>query len=56
MDIDNIKLSDDYDSNGLTLEQEIYYDTNPFSTDTDEERISDYDEIYLDKASKETRE
>lgn len=47
MPSDNIKLSDDYDSDGLTLAQEFEYDTNPFSADTDEDGLSDYDEIYI---------
>ncbi len=43
--IENIRLSDDFDSDGLNLEQEFMYDTNPFSGDTDDDGLSDYDEI-----------
>ncbi len=45
--IDDIKLSNDFDSDGLTLGQEYEYDTNPFSADTDEDGLCDYEEIYL---------
>lgn len=43
--IDDISLQDDYDKDGLTLEQEYELDTNPFSTDSDEDGLSDYAEI-----------
>lgn len=42
-----IRLSDDYDLDGLTLDQEYDYDTNPFSSDTDEDGLTDYDEIFI---------
>ena len=42
-----ILLSDDYDLDGLTLEQEYEFDTNPFCTDTDEDGLSDYDELFV---------
>ena len=45
--IDNIKLSDDYDNDGLTLIQEYEYDTNPFIKDTDGDRLNDYDEVNI---------
>lgn len=47
LSIDDIKLSDDYDGDGLTLIEEYEYDTNPFLADTDEDGLSDYDEIYI---------
>ncbi len=45
--VDDINMSDDYDEDGLTLIQEYEYDTNPFSKDTDEDGLSDYEEIYI---------
>ena len=42
-----IRLSDDYDLDGLTLDQEYDYDTNPFSSDTDEDGLTDYEEIFI---------
>ncbi len=47
LSIDNILLADDYDNDGLNLEKEYEYDTNPFSEDTDEDGINDYDEISI---------
>lgn len=47
--VDDIYLSDDYDKDGLTLEEEYLYDLNPFVTDTDEDGVSDYDEIKVYK-------
>lgn len=49
--IDNIRLADDYDEDGLTLSQEYEYDTNPFSKDTDEDGLNDYEEINLYKTN-----
>lgn len=49
--IDNIRLADDYDEDGLTLSQEYEYDTNPFSKDTDEDGLNDYEEINLHKTN-----
>lgn len=51
MPIDNIRLADDYDEDGLTLSQEYEYDTNPFSKDTDEDGLNDYEEINLYKTN-----
>ncbi len=45
MDVTDIKLSDDYDKDGLTLIEEYDLDTNPFSSDTDEDGLSDYYEV-----------
>lgn len=45
LSIENVKLSDDYDDDGLTLIQEYEYDTNPFSKDTDEDGLEDFDEL-----------
>lgn len=45
MSIDDVKLSDDYDGDGLSLAEEYEYDTNPFSVDTDEDGLDDYSEI-----------
>ncbi len=45
--IADVRLSDDYDADGLTLAQEYEYDTNPFSKDTDEDGLNDYEEIYV---------
>ncbi len=44
---DEVRLSDDYDNDGLTLSQEYEYDTNPFKNDTDEDGLFDYDEIFV---------
>ena len=43
--IDDIRLADDYDGDGLTLAQEYEYDLNPFLDDTDEDGLSDADEL-----------
>lgn len=43
--IDNVRLSDDYDLDGLTLLDEYTYDTNPFLEDSDEDGLNDYIEI-----------
>ena len=51
LSIDNIRLADDYDEDGLTLSQEYEYDTNPFSKDTDEDGLNDYEEINLHKTN-----
>lgn len=42
---DHIKLSDDYDRDGLTLAEEYELDLNPFAEDTDEDGVNDTDEI-----------
>lgn len=47
MDTSDIRLSDDYDGDGLTLIEEYNIDTNPFSEDTDEDGLSDYDEVHV---------
>ena len=47
LSIENIKLSDDFDNDGLTLIEEYDYDTNPFLDDSDEDGLKDYDEIAL---------
>lgn len=47
MPIEDVKLADDYDNDGLDLAQEYKYDTNPFSKDTDEDGLDDYSEIYV---------
>lgn len=39
--------NDDFDNDGLTNAQEFEYGTDPFSEDTDEDGISDYDEIFI---------
>ena len=49
--IDDVRLSDDFDNDGLTLIQEYDYDTNPFSIDTDEDGLNDYEEINNYKTS-----
>ena len=43
----DVHLSDDYDGDGLTLEKEYEYDTNPFKEDSDEDGLLDYDEIHV---------
>lgn len=43
--IENVRLSDDFDGDGLSLIEEYEYDTNPFAADTDEDGLSDYEEI-----------
>lgn len=45
MSIEDVKLSDDFDNDGLTLLEEYNWDTNPFETDTDEDGLSDYEEV-----------
>ena len=45
--MDNVLLSDDYDGDGLTLDKEYEYDTNPFLADSDEDGLDDYEEIYI---------
>lgn len=45
MDASDIRLSDDYDGDGLTLIEEYDLDTSPFSEDSDEDGMSDYDEV-----------
>ena len=45
--VDNVLLSDDYDGDGLTLDKEYEYDTNPFLADTDEDGLDDYEEINI---------
>ncbi|TYQ16641.1 UNVERIFIED_CONTAM: Mg-chelatase subunit ChlD [Acetivibrio alkalicellulosi] len=46
-DIESIDLDADYSGNGLTNREELKHGTNPFKWDTDEDGISDYDEIYV---------
>lgn len=46
MPTDDVRLADDYDKDGLNLAQEYDYDTNPFLEDTDEDGLTDYEEIY----------
>ena len=45
MSVENIKLADDFDGDGLSLIEEYEYDTNPFLIDTDEDGLDDYEEI-----------
>lgn len=45
--VSNIKLSDDYDQDGLDLRQEYQYDTNPFLADSDEDGLDDSDELFV---------
>lgn len=47
LSVDNILLSDDYDNDGLTTIEEYNYDTNPFSSDTDDDGLNDFDEIFV---------
>lgn len=47
LSIDNVRLSDDYDKDGLSLSEEFNYDTNPFLSDTDDDGLSDYEEVYF---------
>ena len=42
---DSVKLSDDYDQDGLSLQEEYEYDTNPFIADSDEDGLNDWHEI-----------
>jgi len=51
LNTDNILLSDDYDNDDLTLEEEYMLDTNPFVADTDEDGINDYDEVTVYKTN-----
>ena len=44
--IENVKLADDYDGDGLTLQEEYEYDTSPFLADTDEDGLNDWDEVH----------
>ncbi|MDQ2087273.1 S-layer homology domain-containing protein [Herbivorax sp. ANBcel31] len=46
-DVESIDLDADYSGNGLTNREELEHGTNPFKWDTDEDGISDYDEIYV---------
>ena len=46
---DKIKPADDYDNDGLNLQQEYEYDTNPFEKDSDEDGINDWEEIFTYK-------
>ena len=41
----DIRLSDDYDGDGLSLIEEYELDTSPFSDDFDEDGLSDYEEV-----------
>ena len=45
LSIEDVRLSDDYDDDGLSLIEEYDYDTNPFSIDSDEDGLNDYDEV-----------
>lgn len=49
--IDDVRLADDFDEDGLTLAEEYEYDTNPFSKDSDEDGLSDRDEVSSYKTS-----
>ena len=51
LSIENVRLADDFDNDGLTLIEEYEYDTNPFSVDTDEDGLNDYDEINIYKTN-----
>lgn len=48
---EDIRLSDDYDNDGLTLGEEYKYDTDPFKKDTDEDGLSDNEEIQTYKTN-----
>ena len=43
--IDDISLIDDYDGDGLTLDQEYRNETDPFIADTDMDGLSDYEKV-----------
>ncbi len=45
--IEEISLEDDYDGDGLTLDQEYRNNTDPFIADTDGDRMNDYQEIMV---------
>lgn len=51
LSIEDVRLSDDFDNDGLNLIEEYDYDTNPFSIDTDEDGLIDYDEINIYKTN-----
>ena len=43
--IEDISIEDDYDNDGLSLDQEYRNDTDPFIEDTDMDQLSDYLEV-----------
>jgi outer membrane protein OmpA-like peptidoglycan-associated protein len=43
--------STDSDGDGLSNEEEIAYGTNPYKSDSDDDQLSDYEEIYTHKTS-----
>ena len=45
--IEKISLEEDYDGDGLTLDQEYRNNTDPFVADTDSDRLNDYLEIMV---------
>lgn len=45
--IEDVRLADDFDGDGVTLIEEYELDTNPFSADTDEDGLNDYDEVHV---------
>lgn len=46
---DSIKMTDDYDKDGLDVKEEYENDTDPFSADTDEDGLNDREELYIYK-------
>ncbi len=44
--LSNLDAGYDMDCDGLTNAQEFYYSTDPWSSDTDRDGLSDYDEIF----------
>ena len=51
MSIEDVKLADDYDNDGLDLAKEYELDTNPFLKDSDEDGLNDYEEYHVYKTS-----
>ncbi len=49
--VDTLKDDDDNDSDGLVNSVEFMYGSNPLKNDTDDDELSDYDEIYLHSTS-----
>jgi uncharacterized repeat protein (TIGR02543 family) len=45
--IDDISLMDDYDNDGLTLDQEYRNNTDPFNIDTDMDGLNDNEEVMV---------
>jgi len=49
--IDDVRLADDFDGDGLSLAEEYKYDTNPFLKDSDEDGLDDKEEIFTYKTN-----